>query len=217
MKKQNNNNNNNTGFLDLLFNTLLGFAMLFFLSFHLMNPMQKKADIKTKAEFVITVTWPDNNKSDVDTWTQDPLENVVWYTDKTAGLTHLDRDDLGNVEDEITLLSGEKVIFPHNQELTTIRGFVPGEWILNIHMYKKREDSGAVVEVMIDKLNPTVKRLFYKKFALVKQWQEITVTRFTMARDGEIIEWNDLPKNLVKSKDTTTQHFRGESESFVGP
>ena len=63
---------NNTSFLDLLFNTLVGFVLLFIISFLLINPSLKKADIKTKAEFVITVTWSDNSHDDVDTWLQDP-------------------------------------------------------------------------------------------------------------------------------------------------
>jgi len=189
---------NNTSFLDLLFNTLVGFVLLFIIAFLLINPSIKKADIKTKAEFVITVTWSDNSQDDVDTWLQDPAGNVLHFRQKDVGLAHLDRDDLGKINDTITLDDGRRVEYAHNQELTTIRGFLTGEWVLNVHMYNKRDANPTLVEVRIDKLNPTVQTLFYKKIVMKSKWEEVTVTRFVMTNQGDIINWDNLPKKLVK-------------------
>lgn len=189
---------NNTSFLDLLFNTLVGFVLLFIIAFLLINPNIKKADIKTKAEFVISVTWSDNSQDDVDTWLQDPAGNVLHFRQKDVGLAHLDRDDLGHLNDIITLDDGRRVEYTHNQELTTIRGFITGEWVLNVHMYSKRDENPTLVEVRIDKLNPTVQTLFYKKIVMKNKWEEITVTRFVMTSQGDIINWDDLPKKLLK-------------------
>jgi hypothetical protein len=189
---------NNTSFLDLLFNTLVGFVFLFIVAFLLINPSIKKADIKTKAEFVITVTWNDNSQDDVDTWLEDPVGDVVHFRQKDVGLAHLDRDDLGKTNDVIILDDGSKVEYPHNQELTTIRGFVPGEWVLNVHMYCKRDLDPTPVEVRIDKLNPTVQTIFYKKILMKTKWEEITVTRFVMTNQGDIISWDELPKSLIQ-------------------
>jgi hypothetical protein len=184
--------------LDLLFNTLVGFVMLFIISFLLINPSFKKADIKTKAEFVISVTWNDNSQDDVDTWLQDPTGNVLHFRQKDVGLAHLDRDDLGKINDVITLGDGRRIEYAHNQELTTIRGFVSGEWVLNVHMYNKRDSNPSLVEVRIDKLNPTVQTLFYKKIVMKRKLEEVTVTRFVMTNQGDIISWDNLPKKLVK-------------------
>jgi len=189
---------NNTSFLDLLFNTLVGFVFLFIVAFLLINPSIKKAGIKTKAEFVITVTWNDNSQDDVDTWLQDPAGNVLHFRQRDVGLAHLDRDDLGKINDTITLEDGRRVEYPHNQELTTIRGFLTGEWVLNVHMYNKRDANPILVEVRIDKLNPRVETVFYKKIMMKSRWEEITVTRFVMTNQGDIIDWDDLPKTLVK-------------------
>ena len=189
---------NNTSFLDLLFNTLVGFVFLFIIAFLLINPSLKKADIKTKAEFVITVTWDDDSKDDVDTWLQDPAGNVLFFKQKEAGLAHLDRDDLGVINDTITLGDGRRVEYNHNQELATIRGFITGEWVLNIHMYNKRDLKPTQVEVRIDKLNPNVQTVFYKKIVMKAKWEEVTVTRFVMTHQGDIISWDDLPKKLLK-------------------
>ena len=188
---------NNTSFLDLLFNTLVGFVFLFIISFLLINPSIKKADIETKAEFVITVTWDDNSRDDVDTWLQDPAGNVLHFRQKDVGLAHLDRDDLGRINDVITLDDGRRVEYTHNQELTTIRGFLTGEWVLNVHMYRKRDAKPTQVEVRIDKLNPKVETLFYKKIVMKRQWEEVTITRFVMTNQGDIISWDELPKKLL--------------------
>ena len=198
---------NNTSFLDLLFNTLVGFVLLFIISFLLINPSIKKADIKTKAEFVITVTWSDDSHDDVDTWLQDPAGNVIHFKQKDSGIAHLDRDDLGTVNDTITLDDGRKIAYNHNQELTTIRGFITGEWVLNIHMYKKRDKNPTQVEVRIDKLNPKVQALFYKKIMMNRTWEEVTVTRFVMTSQGDIIDWDDLPKELLQQ--ASLPRYRG--------
>jgi hypothetical protein len=183
--------------LDLLFNTLVGFVFLFIIAFLLINPSIKKADIKTKAEFVITVTWSDDSQDDVDTWLQDPLGNVLHFRQRDVGLAHLDRDDLGKINDTIILDDGRRVEYAHNQELTTIRGFLTGEWVLNVHMYNKRDANPTLVEVRIDKLNPKVETVFYKKIVMKSRWEEITVTRFVMTNQGDIIDWDDLPKTLL--------------------
>lgn len=190
---------NNTPFLDLLFNTLVGFVMLFIIAFMLINPLAQKAKIQTKAEFVVTVLWEDHNTDDVDTWLQDPLGNVLYYRQKDIGVAHLDRDDLGKINDVIMLESGETIAYPHNQELTTIRGIVAGEWTLNLHMYTKREQTPTEIEVRIDKLNPRVETVLYEKIVLRRHWEEVTVRRFVMGSDGQIIGWDDLPKSLVKT------------------
>jgi hypothetical protein len=184
--------------LDLLFNTLIGFVLLFIIAFLSINPKNKDADIKTKAEFVITVTWNVNSKDDVDTWLQDPAGNVLHFRQKDIGLAHLDRDDLGIINDSITLKDGRIIEYPHNQELTTIRGFVGGEWVLNVHMYNKRDPDPTLVEIRMDKLNPRVETVFYKKVTMGQTWEEVTVTSFVMSDQGDIISWDDLPKKLIK-------------------
>jgi hypothetical protein len=113
-------------------------------------------------------------------------------------MAHLDRDDLGNINDTLTLDDGRSIEYAHNQELTTIRGFITGEWVLNVHMYKKRDSDPTQVEVRIDKLNPKVQTLLYKKIVMNHTWEEVTVTRFIMTNQGDIIDWDDLPKKLLQ-------------------
>lgn len=196
------NYSSKTSLLDLLFITLLGFVYLFFVAYLQMNPEAQKADIETKAEYVITVTWPKDFESDVDTWIEDPAGNIIYFRQKDRGLAHLDRDDLGNRNDSV-IVNGQTIIYPYNQEIVTIRGYISGEWVLNIHLYSKRDELPVPVTVKMDKLNPSLVTVLVKTIILKKKWEEITVGRFVMAADGDIIEWIDIPKQLVEMKGTT--------------
>ena len=192
--------NDSTPFIDLLFNLLLGYAFLFLISFLLIQPILKKAEVHTQAEFIITVTWPLDNTDDVDTWLEDPLGNLVWFSQKEAGLSHLDRDDLGHLNDIIYLADGSVIKYPYNQEILTIRGFIGGEWVLNVHMYAKRESAPTVVRVTIDKLNPNLKPILAKDILLEVRGDEVTVARFEMGSNGDILSMNDMPKGLITLK-----------------
>lgn len=188
-------------FLDLLFCCLLGFVFLFIVSFWMVQIDKKKANIMTKAEYVITVTWDLENPDDVDSWTRDPLGNLIWFRKKEEGFTHLDRDDLGQANDTYTLPNGTTLTYPYNQEITTIRGFIPGSWVFNIHMYNKRWNSGpAHVVVKMEKLNPSVKTVFIKTYTLIAKGDEYTVANFEMSASGEIISLDEAYVPLFQQK-----------------
>lgn len=188
-------------FLDLLFNLVLAFVFLFIVSFWLVEVDKKKANITTKAEFVITVTWDLDNPDDVDSWMRDPMGNLIWFREKEHGLVHLDRDDLGAQNDTYTLPDGTTIRYPYNQEITTIRGFVPGNWVFNVHMYNKKQFEGpAHVEVKMEKINPKVKTVFIRHITLIAKGDEVTVARFEMASDGEIIYMDEAYVPLFEQK-----------------
>ena len=196
---------NRTPFIDMLFNILLGIFFMFAISFMLISPILKEAEMKKpKAEYIITMIWEDESADDVDLWVRDPAGNVIYYRNKEAGLMHLDRDDLGKAKDYILLENGEYVQFKYNQETVAIRGFIKGEWIVNIHMYNKKIPGPINVEVRIDKINPKVKTVFNKSATLKTDHEEYTMTRFTMTSDGEIISWDNLAKGLIESTIPTT-------------
>ena len=188
-----------TGFNDLLFNLLVGITCLFVLSFLMIAEEKIKVDsnVKTQAEYIITVVWPDGGIDDVDTWLMDPRGKKLAYINKNIGTAHLDRDDLGKASDYITDANGNKIEYVHNQEITTIRVPMEGEWVLNLHMFHKRNNIPTTVEVKMDKLNPTVKTMFLQKITMKRHWEEITVARFQMSKLGEILYWDELPKKIV--------------------
>ena len=100
MKLQNNQSLSDP-FTDLLFNVLLGFVFLFFITILFINPITKLGNVNLKAEFIITLDWKDSLPDDIDLWVQDPNGEIVSYLKKDAGWLHLDRDDQGEINDTL--------------------------------------------------------------------------------------------------------------------
>jgi hypothetical protein len=183
-------------FGDLLFNALLGFTLLFFVSLVYFNPEARQGKVNLKAEYIISVTWPEHRTDDIDLWVRDPLGEVVSYLRKDAGWLHLDRDDQGAINATV-IIEGEKIIYPINQELVTLRGLVDGEYTVNLYYYEKRELEPITVLVKIERINPSVQTVFVQKVTLSKEDEERTIVRFTPTRDGKIINVNERQAQLT--------------------
>ena len=56
----------------MLFKALQVVAFLFFIALLVMNPEAKSGKIDTKAEFIITLTWPDSHPDDIDLYRRTP-------------------------------------------------------------------------------------------------------------------------------------------------
>lgn len=187
----------NLSFLDLLFNTLLCFAALFALSFILINPSKQENNVEVKAEFIITVTWDSFLDNDVDMYVEDPQGRLVAFMRREEGLMHLDRDDVGKYNDILDTPFGS-VEYDENREVVTLRGTVPGEYVVNVHMYVRRSDEAEThVRVKLDKINP-FKIVSVKDVVLTDTGDEKTAFRFTVDREGDVTEMNQLPKILTK-------------------
>jgi len=197
-------------FIDLLFNITIGITMLFIIAFLLINPIAKKGDIIINAEFVITLSWPHTSKDDIDLYVQDPTGNVVFFKQKDVGLMNLDRDDLGDRND-VVLADGMTFVNELNEEHVTIRGIVPGEYVVNAHWYSKTSkqiapdgklgteyvpSASLPVTIKVEKLNP-YKLVFTGQKEITYQGEEITFIRFTIDEDGNVVAMNKLKKQLT--------------------
>lgn len=183
-------------FSALLFNALKAITFMFFISFAMINAPAEEGKIDPKAELIITVTWPDNNPDDVDTYVMDPAGNIVWYNQREAGLMHLERDDRGMFKDVI-LLNNEEIANPLNQETVTFRGLHDGEYIVNVVHYIANGAQPLPVEVKVEKLNPSVEVVFYQTLELRGTGDEVTAVRFTLA-GGEVENVTNAPRSLVE-------------------
>jgi hypothetical protein len=185
-------------FTDILFNVLLGLVFMVFTAFSLINPTAKTGTVDLKAELLITVTWPDNDPNDMDLYVEDPAGNIVWYHSKEAGLMHLDRDDRGNYRDTITV-NGKQIQNPLNQETVTIRGIVPGEYVVNVNEFIASTPDKVPVTVKVEKLNPVATVLYYGTLEFDHKGQEETFVRFTLDADGQVGDVNTKAKSLVRA------------------
>lgn len=183
-------------FLDVLFIMVLFFSTLFVIALVMINIEKKKEQdekITTIAKYVIRITWKES--SDVDLWVRDPGGNYVYFNRRQDGLMHLNIDDLGVVGDAFKLDGHEHKADLINTEQVVIRGFVPGEWIVNVHLYNDRNHK---VPVTIEILEPKRGSIFKGEVELIERGHEVTVTRFKMDKSGKITSYNKLPYNFVK-------------------
>ncbi|ODB99712.1 hypothetical protein A3197_12405 [Candidatus Thiodiazotropha endoloripes] len=184
-------------FTDLLFNALLAFTFLFLVALMFLNPPAKTGTINPKADFIITVSWPDNNPDDIDTWVEGPAGQLVWFKQPQAGLLHLDRDDRGLANDSL-VVDGKAVVNPLNQEVVTLRGRPPGEYVVNVHYYNSKTRQPVPVTVSLAEVNPVLKILHYANLQLQRLGEEQTAVRFSIAPDGQVFDINTLPKSIVE-------------------
>ncbi len=132
------------GFTDLLFNILVGFAFLFIIAFILIKPEAKKHDFERRAEFVVVLEWDHDQSDDIDLYVQDPTGGRVSFRNPIVNFMHLDKDDLGYVNDVVMNVDGTITKVNINREVVTIRGIIPGEYIINVHYYSTRRSEAAL-------------------------------------------------------------------------
>ena len=183
-------------FTDLLFNALLGFAFMFAIAFMLINSSEETGNIRSNAEILISVQWPDDHPDDVDAIVEDPQGSLVWYHNRDSGLMHLDRDDRGNLADNLNI-NGEVVSNPINQETITVRGLQSGEYIINLLHYKSNFKEPLPVTVKVEKLNPSVELVYYGEHFLNGVGDETTALRFYVDCQKNISDLNQIPKRLI--------------------
>ena len=183
-------------FTDLLFNALLGFAMMFIIAFMLISDPNEEGKVEAKAEMLITVRWPDQHPDDVDALIEGPQGEVVWYHNRDSGLMHLDRDDRGLLADRVTM-DGKTVINPINQETVTVRALQSGEYTVNLLHYQSNYGEPLPVTVKVEKLNPEVSLVHYGKIDLKGTGDEQTAVRFRLDSEGNVLGTNRLQKRLL--------------------
>ena len=170
-------------FTDILLNVLMGFAIMAFVALSLIRPETKIGKVDLKAEYLITVTWPDNNPDDIDTYVEDPTGAIVWYRHTEAGFLGLERDDRGMYKDTL-IVDGKRIQNPLNQEIVTMRTIVPGEYVVNIYHYLANGVDPIPVNVRVERLNPTVQIVYNGTLTLDHRGDEKTAIRFTLDKDG---------------------------------
>ena len=221
------------GFTDLLFNILVGFAFLFIVAFLLIKPESKEKDFDRRAEFIVVLEWDSGAKDDIDLYVEDPLGGLASFRNPRVNFSHLDKDDLGSKNDTTVLPNGIIRTIPINREVMTIRGNIPGEWVVNAHYYSdygvKRSANGEgkttmgapvktnqalTVKVELHRVTPyDILGIWEKKFYY--RGQEETFVRFTLDKDGELIGPFEFEKIKFVSPTGYTNNDNHEAPSNI--
>ena len=187
--------------VDVCINLVLVFAVLLKLSLLAINvesaeSAQKR--VKSNALFLIKVVWPGESDDDVDTYVSDPLAHLVFFKRLQDGLMNLDRDDTGSSSNMITLPDGRAVKSAYNEEQVEIRGLIEGEYIVNVHMYRKASSTPTKVIVTLYKVAEGEDVQIHERVLTLAEQQEKTAFRFTLTKSGEVADINELPTSLIQ-------------------
>jgi len=220
------------GFTDLLFNILVGFAFLFIIAFILIKPEAKKHDFERRAEFVVVLEWDHDQADDLDLYVQDPTGDRVSFRHPIVNFMHLDKDDLGYVNDIVMNMDGTITKVNINREVVTIRGIVPGEHIINVHYYSTRQTEAAFssltrerrgnTEIIsvdrhgVDKLNKKKKRILTVKIELhkVNPYEILWIGEKPFDHRGQE---ETFVRFTIDSKGKVVGAFTHEQKKFVVP
>ena len=171
-------------FRDLILLMLTGFVTVAVLMLAHVNPKAAAARAKDSAppgNVLVEATWPPDLDADVDLWVQAPGDVPVGYSNKGGAVFNLLRDDLGQQLD----LSGL------NYESSYARGVVPGEYTVNLHLYRNRAGAPQVPVTVIVSSKPTVadpaRQILMSKVELDHEGQERTVFRFRLTERGDVV------------------------------
>ncbi len=184
-----------TVWLDTALLMLGGFVLMTILMMTVMNPPAKSSEadgLKPPGNVIVQIQWPDKLDADVDLWVKAPGDVPVGYSNKSGRSFDLLRDDLGTPKDLSDL----------NYEIAYSRGLAPGEYIVNVHMYRAL---GVAFPIPV-KVNVTVNKdpakstapLLTTSIDLRKLNQEVTAFRFQIDSKGELVREsvNNLNKGL---------------------
>jgi hypothetical protein len=188
---------NGTVFRDVITLALCGFVAVVILLLPHLNPKQEAQAAVANAvpgNVMVEARWADELDTDVDLWVQAPGDVPVGYSNKSGLIFNLLRDDLGRNADPTQL----------NYEVSYSRGVPPGEYAINLHMYRNKSKVSPVkVTVVTSVKRPnaeSAKQILTSSVDLMAENQETTVYRFKLTEAGELVPGsvNSLPKPLRK-------------------
>ena len=188
---------NGTVFRDVITLALCGFVAVVILLLPHLNPKQEAQAATASTvpgNVMVEARWADELDTDIDLWVQAPGDVPVGYSNKSGVIFNLLRDDLGRNADPTQL----------NYEVSYSRGVPPGEYAVNLHMYRNKSKVSPVkVTVVTSVKKPNAegaKQILTSSVDLMVENQETTVYRFKLTDAGELVPGsvNSLPKPLRK-------------------
>ena len=185
-------------FIDVLFCCLLMLVAILFLL--------KTEEKKTKARppnvlYEVVLTWDGNSEDDLDIYVQSASGHVVSFNNREGGqgsLISLDHDALGKRRNNSLEEGQEGSVVAFNEEIVSFRGVSVGENIVTVHVYSKRDETPTKGIIKLIKIKP-FKEIVVKERVFSTTGEEKTAFRFKTDKNGNILEVNELPANLVRS------------------
>jgi hypothetical protein len=181
-------------FQDMLMAMIAVYAFLFLVAFALIKPADQKPGVEMKAEYLLTLDWPDGNLDDIDLHLLLPDQRTVNFRNREVEHAMLDHDDLGT-NGVYSGAGGERMRIRTHEEVITLRAIVPGTYVANVHVYRVNGDTTDwrsdpklpfPVKVRLVKLNPRVEELAVADVVLSHVGEQKTAFQFTIAQSGSV-------------------------------
>jgi hypothetical protein len=172
-----------TVFRDVIMLALVGFVAMVILMLPFIHPPGAKAntEITPPGNVMVEIRWPDDIDADVDLWVQGPGDRPVGYSNKGGRVFNLLRDDLGKRNDATGL----------NYENSYSRGIVPGEYTVNLHLYRDSDRIFPVPVTVVTSVNRPkeqhTRQLLASRVMLNHEGEETTVYRFQLTAAGDLV------------------------------
>lgn len=186
---------NLTSILDYLFIVMFSILALYLLSVPRKPPTEGLVD--PKVEFMIEIEWNNKSNDDVDLFLKTPLNEIIFFKNKSINVYNLERDDTGQISDSILQPDGSYVPVYVNYEVITMRGFYPGLYRANILMYSKRDIEPTEVTIRFRKMNP-YKVIIERKIILSSKSEEKTAVNFMIDADGHVKHFDYNYESITK-------------------
>jgi hypothetical protein len=130
---------------------------------------------------IIEARWPDDLDTDVDLWVEAPGDMPVGYSNKGGLIFNLLRDDLGHRADATEM----------NYEVSYSRGIPPGEYTVNLHLYRNAAQVSPIPVTVVASVKKTAqesaRQLLATHLDLTREGQERTVFRFRIDDKGNLV------------------------------
>ena len=181
-------------YIDLLMNLSISFAAIFMLAVVLINtPTKNQKVADERAKILIVMTWDSHSADDLDLWVKAPNGERVGFSHPSGLIAHLQRDDMGPINDYYDLPDGTRRYARFNQEITSIRSKADGHYTVNALLYRRHPDpetgvqsSGPVTcTIELIQIDPEYRELETRQVTLYTEGDEQTAFGFDI-ENGQI-------------------------------
>ena len=172
-----------TVFRDVIMLALAGFVAMVVLLLPHLNPVgeAEKENTSPPGNVIVELSWPEDVDADIDLWVEAPGDRPVGYSNKGGSIFNLLRDDLGKRSDVTGM----------NYEVSYSRGIPDGEYTVNVHLYRNKTKVSPIPVTVVTSIkktpSSTTRQLLASKIELVREGQEITVYRFKLESEGDLV------------------------------
>jgi hypothetical protein len=184
-------------FIDVLFCCLLMLVAILFL---LKTEEEKTKSRPPNVLYEVVLTWDGESEDDLDLYVQSASGHTVSFNNREGGqgsLISLDHDALGRRSNNSLAEGARGTVVTFNEEIVSFRGVTEGDNIVTVHVYAKRDDKPTKGTVKLIKIKP-FREVVVKKREFAATGEEKIAFRFRTDKEGNVLEVNELPANLVR-------------------